>query len=230
MSRRQGILPQIAAGDQLVRHCGQLRLQAGGEDGQPHHLDEADVLLFDVVELRVGVVETQRVLRRGQVVAQHQVQLIVLPPPAGDGGDGVVGLAVGLSQNHGALVGIAPPGGEDTVGQVHQPVRLGRGEADDRHGPLDDARPDVLIPREGDGSLHRGLLHGEGVPPALEVVVGQDGAAHDGQVRVGAHEVVGELPHKVQQLGKAGPVDLHGDVLPVQADAVLVVVHIGGVL
>ena len=60
--------------------------------------------------------------------------------------------------------------------------------------------------------------------------MGQDGAAHDGQVGVGAHKIMGELAHKVQQLGKAGPVDLHGDVLPVQADAVLIVVHIGGVL
>ena len=65
---------------------------------------------------------------------------------------------------------------------------------------------------------------------ALEVVVGQDGAAHNGQVGVGAHEIVGELAHKVQQLGKARPVNLHGGVLAVEADAVLVVVDVGGVL
>ena len=41
---------------------------------------------------------------------------------------------------------------------------------------------------------------------------------------------MGELPHKVQQLSKTGPVDLHGSVDAVQADAVLVVVDIGGVL
>ena len=65
---------------------------------------------------------------------------------------------------------------------------------------------------------------------ALEVVVGQDGAAHDGQIGVGTYEVVGELPHKVQQLGETGPVNLHGHMLAVQANAVLVVVDIGGVL
>ena len=58
----------------------------------------------------------------------------------------------------------------------------------------------------------------------------QDRAAHNGQVGVGAHEVVGELPDEVQQLSKAGPIDLHGCVDAVQADAVLIVVHIGGVL
>ena len=41
---------------------------------------------------------------------------------------------------------------------------------------------------------------------------------------------MGELAHEVKQLAEAGPVDLHGGVDAVQADAVLVVVHIGGVL
>ena len=58
----------------------------------------------------------------------------------------------------------------------------------------------------------------------------QNGAAHDGQVRVGAHKIVGELPDEVQLLAEGGPVDLHGHVLPVEHDAVLVIVHIGGVL
>ena len=151
-------------------------------------------------------------------------------PHPGDGGDGVVGFAVRLGENDGALVGVAPPGGEDLVRQVDEPVGIFAGNAHHRHGPLDDARFHVLIAGEGEGCFHRSLLHGEGVVSALEVVVGQDGAAHDGQVGVGAHEVVGELAHEVQQLAKAGPVDLHGHVLAVQADAVLVVVDIGGVL
>ena len=58
----------------------------------------------------------------------------------------------------------------------------------------------------------------------------EDGAAHDGQVRVGAYEVVGELLHEVQQLPEGCPVDLHGDVPAIKDDAVLVVVDIGGIL
>ena len=60
--------------------------------------------------------------------------------------------------------------------------------------------------------------------------MGQDGAAHNGQVRVGTHEVVGELPDEIQELAEAGPVNFHGGVLPVEADAVLVVIDIRGVL
>ena len=58
----------------------------------------------------------------------------------------------------------------------------------------------------------------------------QNGAAHNGQIRVGTHEVVGELLDKVQELAEGGAVDLHGDMLPVEDDAVLIIVHIGGVL
>ena len=65
---------------------------------------------------------------------------------------------------------------------------------------------------------------------ALEVLVTQNGAAHNGQIGIGAYKVVGEHPDKVQQLLEGGLVNLHGDVLRIEDNAVLVVVHIGGVL
>ena len=79
-------------------------------------------------------------------------------------------------------------------------------------------------------NVYRRHRHGEHVAAALEVVVRQDGAAHDGQVRVGADEVVRELRHKVEQLLKRAAVDVHGLVLFVEHDAVLVVVQVGGIL
>ena len=221
------IRPQVRPGHQGVGHGGQLVLQPGGQHCKAHDLDQADILLLDMVEFGVGVVQAQRVLLGGQVIAQHQIQFKLPVPHPGDGGDGVVGDAVGLGQDHRRLVGVAPPGDQDPVGQFHQPLRLGRADPDHRHGPLDNAYLDVLKAGEGHRGLHGGLLHGEGIAAALEVVVGQNGAAYDGQIGVGAHEVMGELPHKVQQLSKTGPVDLHGSVDAVQADAVLIVVDIG---
>ena len=166
----------------------------------------------------------------GDVVAQHQVQLVLALPLAGDGGDGVVRLAVGLGEDKGVGVRVSPPGGQDLVRQVHQAGIIGAAQPDDGEGPVDDARLHVLKAREGDRLFHRGLLHGEGVAAALEVVMAQNGAAHDGQIRVGAHEVVGELADEVQLLAEGGAVDLHGDVLAVEDDAVLVVVDIGAIL
>ena len=65
------------------------------------------------------------------------------------------------------------------------------------------------------------------MPPALEMVVVQDGAAHDGQVGIAAQQVVGELRHKSEEPPEGAPVDAHGHVPAVQHDAVLGVVGVG---
>ena len=178
----------------------------------------------------MGVVDAQRVLRGGDVVAEHEVELEPAVPHPGDGGDGVVGLAVGLGKDKAALVGVAAPCGQDLVRQVHKALVVRTGQADAAHGPVDDACFHILIAGEDPCLFDGGLRHGELVVAALEVVVAQDGAAHDGQVRVAAHEIVGEEGHEVQQLAESGPLDLHGGVLVVEDDAVLVVVDIGAVL
>ena len=65
---------------------------------------------------------------------------------------------------------------------------------------------------------------------ALEVVMRQDGAAHDGKVGVGADEVVREEVHEVEQAREGRAVDVHGAVLHAHGDAVLLEVRIGAVL
>ena len=62
------------------------------------------------------------------------------------------------------------------------------------------------------------------------MVVAQDAAPHNGQIRVGPQEVVGELRDEVQQIAKDLFVNPHGDVFPVQDNAVFVVVDVGAVL
>ena len=215
---------------QQVGQVEQLLLQAAGQHRQTHDLDEADVFLFDVVELGVGVVDAQRVFRRGDVVAEHEVQLESAVPHPGDGGDGVVRLTVGLSVDEAGFVGVVAPCGQDLVGQVHQTAIVLAGQADAAHGPVDDAGFDILVAGEGPALLDGSLGHGELVVAALEVVMAQDGAAHDGQIGVAAHEVVREQCYEIQQLAESSPLDLHGGVLAVEHDAVLVVVDVGAVL
>ncbi len=140
------------------------------------------------------------------------------------------GFAVGLGVDKAALVGVAPPCGQNLIGQLHKAFVVGTGEADAAHGPVDDAGVHVLKAGEDPLLLDGRFGHGELVVTALEVVVAQDAAAHDGQVGVAAHEVVGEEGHEVQQLAEGGTLDLHGGVLAVKDDAVLIVVDIGAVL
>ena len=215
---------------QHISKVEQLLLQAAGQHSQTHHLDEADILFFDVVQLCMGVVHTQRMLRGGDVVAQHQVQLILAVPHPGDGRDGVVGLAIGLGKDKAALVGVAAPSSQQLIGQFHKACVIRTGQTDAAHGPVHDTGFHVLKAGEHPRFFNRSFGHGKLIMAALKVVVAQDAAAHDRQVGVAAHKVVGEQTHKIQQLAEGRPLDLHGGVLVIEHDAVLVVVNIGAVL
>src|SRR5699024_7967147 len=110
------------------------------------------------------------------------------------------------------------------------PGRVLAGQTDDAHGPLDDTGRNILVTGKGNFLLNFSGFHGKGVMTSLEVLVAQDRATDNGQVCIGAYKVVGEYPHKVQQLVKSAAVNLHGNVLGIEHDAVLVIVNIGRVL
>ena len=48
--------------------------------------------------------------------------------------------------------------------------------------------------------------------------------------RAAANEIMGKNRHKIQQLLKGRPINLHGRMLRIESDTVLIVVHIGAVL
>ena len=70
------------------------------------------------------MVQAQRMLRRGEVIAQDEVKLKRIFPAAGDGRDGVVRNAVRFGEDHGGFVRIAAPRGKDFIRQCTQPVRV----------------------------------------------------------------------------------------------------------
>ena len=119
----------------------------------------------------MGVEQAQGVLLSSQIVAQYQIHLKVLAPAAGNGGDGVMRLPFRLGIDADALIGISPPGGKNLIRQLDDPAAVGAAQADDRHGPADDAGLHILKAGEDQLPLHRGLLHGEAVAAALEMVM-----------------------------------------------------------
>lgn len=192
---------------------------------------KADVFLFNIVVFLVRVEDTIRELRTGAVVAQGQVQdepirLVVVQ----DRRHGVVGRAVGLGQNTDALVGVGAPGGQDVVCHDLHLLAAAAHQAHGRDRPVQNAGLDAGIADICHRYGNIGLLHREDIPPALEVAVAQNAAADDRQVGVGAAGIVGELRHKVKNLGQRLLVHLHGLVLLVEHDAMLVEVGIGAVL
>ena len=85
------VLLQIAGQLLIVEdgdfQTGQFILQAGGQNRQTHDLNQADVLFLDMMELAVGMEDAERVFCGGDVVAQNQIQLVILAFAASDGRD-----------------------------------------------------------------------------------------------------------------------------------------------
>ena len=224
------IRPEVRAFDDPPGQRVHLVQQPRRQDGKAHHLDQADVFLLNMMELLVRVEDAQRILLCGPVVPERQIQLKHAVPHTCDRRDGVVGGSVRLRQHLRLRIAVAAPRGQDPVRQLLKPCRVRSVQTDHRHGPVHDPCLDVFKSREGQALPDPRPLHGEGVVPALEVLVGQDGAADDRQVRVGADGVVREHLHELQQPPEGQPFDLHGLVLTGQDYTVLVVVDIGRIL
>ncbi len=77
--------------------------------------------------------------------------------------------------------------------------------------------------------LHRGFSMAKSMAATLEMVVAENRAAHDGEIGVAAHKVVGNCLTKSAACGR-WPYRSSWGVMPIQNDAVLVVVDIGAVL
>ena len=179
----------------------------------------------------MGVEDTVGVLLAGAVVAQGQVQdVAVLFIVMQDGRYGVVGGIAGVGQDAYALIAVLAPGGQDVVGHDLHLLAAAAHQAHSGDRPVQDARLNAGIAHVLHGQGDVGFLHGEDIAAALEVAVAEDAAANDGQVGVGAAGVVRELADEIEDLSQGLLVHLHGLVLLMQHDAMLVEIGIGAVL
>lgn len=58
----------------------------------------------------------------------------------------------------------------------------------------------------------------------------QDRSSHSKKVRIGAQGIMGKLFDKVEQFSEYRFINFHRHMLPVKHDAVLIIVHIWGIL
>ena len=184
------------------------------------------------------VEHAQRMLVGRDVAAKRQVGLVDFAAgisarvdAADDGRHGVVRHAIGCVRDDAhRLIGPLAPGEDNLLGSVEQLSAVMRAQAQHRERPLQHSAGDLV--KSGHAKLRDlgGMHHGELVRAALEVVVRQDRAAHDGQVGVGANEIVREQVHKVEQTGQALAVDVHRTMLGAHGNAVLVKVRVRAVL
>ena len=177
----------------------------------------------------MGMENAQRMLLAGAVVPQHQQQPVGVAYLAQNGRDGIMRCAVGFCIDVASRVTVAAPCLQNLVGQVNHLFRLGSFKAQSGQRPVQNGGLYTFHRGLHHGS-HAGLIHGELIAAALEVVMVEDGTAYDGQVSIAAKEIMRKLSHKGKQPTEGAPVNLHGGVLTVEHNAVFRIVCIGGIL
>ena len=228
--KRVGAERRVVAREQVVDHSAELGLESWRENGHAHDLDEADVLLLDMPEPLVRVEDAERVLRRGDVASEREIEHERVAVMVADRRHRVVAHAVRLGEDAHRGVGPTPPRVEHVGRRVDELVGVLRAQAYDRERPTNHAGLHAGMARQGEPLDDLGAHHREAVAPALEVVVAQDGAAHDGQVGIRTHEVVGEALHELQETRHVLAVHVHRPVNLAHDDAVLAEVRVGAVL
>ncbi len=104
MGSCKGVSLKITAVCQAFFYSGQFIKEPGGQYCQTHDFDQADIFFFNMMLFRVGMENSQGIFGCGNVVAQHQIQFVILSSSAGDGSDGIVGLPLCLVENKGFRV------------------------------------------------------------------------------------------------------------------------------
>ena len=104
-----------------LRH---LALETRGQHSEAHDLDEADVLLLDVMHLGMRMEDAERILVRRAVVAQHEVELVAATLAARDRRDRIVRRAVRLREDVDGRVAVRAPEVEDLRREVDELVAV----------------------------------------------------------------------------------------------------------
>ena len=146
----------------------------------------------------MGMINSQRMLLCRNVVAQRQIQLIQLSTLPRDRRNGIVGLSLRLSKDKRSLIRIASPRLQNMFCQVDDPILICTLQADHGKRPFYNTCRHILISLYRKILYYRSLCHGEGIMPALEMVMAQDGTAHDWKICIGSQEIVGELLYKIK--------------------------------
>ena len=199
--------------------------------GKAHNLNEADIFFFDVVILGMRMEDAKRMLFAGNVAAQCKKNLVgIIFKLADNGGNRVVRLAISLCVNRDRLVGIVAPCRDDKLRSLECFFSTGGGEAENREWPLKNCARYL-------GELFKLKLfrsfrahHRELVTSALVVIVREDRSTHNGQVGIGANEVVRESVHKVEEINERLVINVHWNVIRVHSNAMLVEVRVWTVL
>ncbi len=192
------IASDILALCQIIRKSLHLIFQSGRQHSKSHNLDQSDILLLDVMILRMRMINSKRMLLCSDIVPQGQIQLEDVSHLPCDRRDRIVRFSVCLCIDKCSFIRISSPRSQNMICQFNQALLILMPDTENRQRPFDNSRFHVLIPRYRHGLFNRRFCHGKCIVAALEMVMAQDRSANDRKIRVGSQEIVREQLDKVE--------------------------------
>ena len=165
------ICPQAHTVKKCLFECRHLVFQTCRKHRKPHNLDQTDIFLLNVVQLRMWMVYPKRMFCRCNIVPKHQIEFVVLPTSSRDRRDRVVRLSVRLGIDKCILVRIASPCRKNLIRQLNQTFFLRRTDPDNGHRPFHNAGFYIFKSCKGKFPLFRCLRHGKFIMTTLEMVM-----------------------------------------------------------
>ena len=90
MSCDRSLPAYVAAGQEGFFQCFHFPEKTRRKNGEAHHFDQSDIFLLDVMQFRMRMEDSQRILLRRAIVAEHQVQFIPAVAHPCDRGDRIM--------------------------------------------------------------------------------------------------------------------------------------------
>ena len=161
----------------------------------------------------MGMENSERMLRRCDVVAENKVKLEFSVSLPCDRCDCVVPFPVGLGEDECICIGIAPPCRKDLRRKLNKTVGVIRSKPYAGHRPLHNACRNVIESPEGYFPLNRRLRHCEIIMSALKMVVREYRTADDRQICIRTDEIVRKTHDEIKQLSEGRRIYRHRSVL-----------------
>ena len=165
------VAPDVFAFEDVLFQQFHLAFQTCRKHGKSHDFDQADVFFLDVMKLRVGMIDAQRVLLCGDVVTKGEIQFVHAVFHACDRCDRVVRRAVCLGEDECLFVGVGAPFSEDVVGKVDDALCVFPAQTDHGQRPFYDAGLHIFVSGDGEVLCDRRFRHGKCIVSALEMIV-----------------------------------------------------------
>ena len=144
------------------------------------------------------MIYSQRMLFCGNIISQCQIQFKGITYLTCDRCNGIMRFSLCLCKNKCSLICISSPHFQNMCSQIHQTFLILMTNSQYGKRPFYNSSLHILISRNGNCFLNRCLCHCKGIMSSLEMIMTENGASYNWQVRIGTQKIMRKQFYKIK--------------------------------